>query len=1314
MLDDFLYSDKLQHPNDVLEEIISYHKLFQFSFVKGSKSISSDLILRKDVLQQTDRHTPSLGEKVVIDRDLDESEKGKVKRLEIDRRDRKESSVAAFKAKLGEKHNDKEIRVDYEEVFGGKPVSFQPPPEEESAKETKTGGKKTLMSQFPIPLAASEVKLFDEGRLHFELTPEEATEFRECFLKDRSADFYLGFEIVNALFTHHRQVKTFRFPLYYVKVHIREAGRRVYLESRENGLSYLNHIALANLIDKYSDSSNNAENIDRFFKTLLAQDISVDRLNDRIRLARHLPIKESIFDRTREVLFGYTDENGKGGILANLKVEGIECDLESVYLYRAPRLLNPIDQALELDLDRINGIAHQSMGRFYGSLLGQFLVPEQQVELGPREEFAPMTWIPGALPKSSRNLIDRLNSHDIVLLEGPPGTGKTHTIMNLLIHSICQRQRVLIVSDQQTAIEALVEKMQDYLVGADKGTAAERRWLDLLFGALKVVGELETGDLSLPDLLDQLTATFTVPELAPGSSPPGVKLERKFAALKEQIQKKTDAITAKLQGQMDQSVEFDRRVPGKTEIDVDKRQLVEFLSLIQGEDLGQHQVVDGFFNNRFRLLEEEMSDCYGFFRLPVRNMEQEIAALKEDKRILTAIIENKVGTVEGYAELTRSSPRHELIRYLEALVVEQTSEDGKLPTRLRRKLRTFFRPPLLRASKMLLGMVNDQIALLQMAERCSDELWSLFRELHDAVRAASTPHMALTLYRNVRAGAGSGAGARGSIQGDLEEIAQLYKVHDQLVRQRFIDSLREIVRNATATKSRSGTSKVTSIMALVDSLKQFDSVSEAGSLFDELTEALYDAFPIWIARKQVIPFLMPCIERSFDLVVIDEATQCRVDDSLPLMFRASKILVVGDDKQTVLQKNSVIDDYLFKDHELDELLRSTQARRFKGGGSNLFALVKSIKQASVMLDEHYRCPSEVIEFSNRFVYDNELKIMQWRLPEHDPAVIVDYSEASLEPSKKPTSGKFKGIETGMIDRFLEFVASQIRKIERATGERVDVESDVALCYFLLKNEPYVRSVKDDFLRKLKRGDDVLDGAGAELQGKERDYIFYLWDVTRYNMGAFKQGDDADKRKGELNVLLSRPKKKAFHFLHRDFQQLDQSRTNITRYLWQAYHRQQDAGKVQAIDPGDNALSDSLLGNLLRFTLGRSDRRALEDLRAGVRDHSIDFREDIVVGDAGRVVDLVAFPNGSSNQFVGMVDLTGFGCDIDAGQNAVDYFFQLRRASPHIDPVFVFPHELIDENGQTFRALMERMEPLSSKRAKVSDGGQPKRVRRGGG
>lgn len=244
-------------------------------------------------------------------------------------------------------------------------------------------------------------------------------------------------------------------------------------------------------------------------------------------------------------------------------------------------------------------------------------------------------------------------------------------------------------------------------------------------------------------------------------------------------------------------------------------------------------------------------------------------------------------------------------------------------------------------------MVRDQITLLDLADNYSDGLWQLLRGMHESIRIGESPNAALSMYRSLDRQSHTEGGYAGStsIQGDLEEIDELYLQHDKIVKQRLIENLREIVRSVTASRPGSGTNKITSILALAENLKQFDTVSESGSVFDELTKKLFDAFPIWIVRKQVVPFLLPCVEQSFDLVIVDEATQCRVEDSLSLLFRAKKMLVVGDDKQTVLKKNSVIDDYLFKDHELDEHLRSTQARGFKGGGSNIFALVKSIKQA---------------------------------------------------------------------------------------------------------------------------------------------------------------------------------------------------------------------------------------------------------------------------------------------------------------------------------------------------------------------------------
>ena len=1285
-LDRLLYDDQIQHPNDVLQEIISYHKLFQFSFVKGSKSITSGLALRKDVLQSTERYTPSLAQKIHLNEESSEAESEATKKPVIDRRKSKSRENALYKPKLGERFNEKDIKVNYDDVFSDIKPTANSASDSTKDNDKKSSKSTSILSQFPIPLETSEIKDFNSGKHYFELSTIQAGEFRERFINDRSCDFYLGFEIIDALFPFNRSIRTFQFPLYYTKVSIRESGRGVHIELKQDGLFYLNHLALAQLVDKFSETASGTDPVDNFFKTLLAQDISVDRLNDRIHLSRFLPVKEDIFDRTREILLGYQDENGKGGILSDLKVNGIECDLQSVFLYRAPKLLNPVDQALENDLDQISAIAHQSTRRFYNSLLGKFLTPEQESTTSRKNNFADITWMPGALPHSTRQLIDRLNHHELVLLEGPPGTGKTYSIMNLLIHCICNKQKILIVSDQKGAIEALVEKLQEYLIGNDRGTPAERKWKELLVSAIKVVDDVETGDQPLADLIENLSNAFNVLDPGPGTASSGDNIEKKIKQIGESIEKLKASISRKMHDNMSDDTPFNHRVIHKEDTNNNIASLIEFLDSLQGKNKKRRPLLEAFIENRLSLINEHMSDCYDFFKIPVKNFDNEVKVLNDDIKILSLIIEMKPRTIEEFHNITRDYPRHEIIRYLEATLTTLTSKHTNTIVNTLIKIKLFFTPPLQSRANQLLKSVQDQVQLLKISDKWSSELWELLRDLHESIRLGEEPNLVLNLYNNIST---DKQGA--SIQGDLDQMDDLFSQQDKLVRDRLIENLRDIVQSASASKRGSGTSNITSIFALTESLKQFSSISESGSVFNELRQVLFDTFPIWLVRKQVVPFLLPCTEQSFDLVIVDEATQCRVDDAMSLMYRAKKILVVGDDKQTVLQKNSVIDDYLFKDHELDEHLRSTQARGFKGGGSHIFALIKSIKQASVMLDEHYRCPASIIEFSNKYVYENGLNIMQWKLPDTPASVVVNYSEQDKTSSKKATSGKFKGIETEMIDRFFDYMITTIKQIEKTTGKKINVETDVAICYFLLKNEPYVKHVKDKFLKTLNRGEDILDGAGAALQGNERDYIFYLWDITRYNIGSFKQGDDATKRKGELNVLMSRPKKIAFHFLHRNFDQLEHNRTNITNYLWRAniQHERTINQPVQNRSP----LHDSLLGSLLSFTVNNSSNRSIKQVRNSVQNEDIDFRENIIVGDAGRSVDLISFPACNSQNVIGIVDLSGFGNEKNTGQIVVDYYFQLKRVTPGIDPVFVFPHELVDENGQSFRSLMQKLEHI---------------------
>jgi DNA polymerase III delta prime subunit len=1285
VLNQLLYNEKLQHPNDVLEGIISYHKLFQFSFVKTSKSITSDLILRKDVLQGIDEYRP-----VLVTR-THSNLKRKSENISSEKSysgksssDKKNQSISNFQSKLGERLYDKDIKVDYSQLFDDKSIKLST----SCNSSDKHSNNTTPLYHFVIPLSAREVKDYESERFYYELDREESIRFRNQFLCDRSNEFYLGFEIIDALFTQNKILKTFQFPLYYLKVQIRESGRGVRLMARDDGRFYLNHLALAQLIVKFGRKTAGQDSLEQFFTNLLAQHISVDQLNDRITLTRHLPVSEDIFERTREILIGYQEENGKGGILADLRLKGVECDLHKVVLYRARENLSPIELSLEYDLDKIHEIAHHSVSRFYNSLLGRFLTPELLNEIPQEAAKVPPVWVPGRLSRSISHLLKKLNQHDIVLLEGPPGTGKTFTIMNLLIDFVCRNKRVLIVSDQRAAIEALIEKIHMYLCGGHKDKVVKHANSELLSSAIKVVFDLPDFDQNLSEVINGLRKAFNV--INAGTPTTRQELDKKLEHIDNKILFLIKKITVSMHQQMGEGIDFYFREPHKTDNSADVEAMEKFVALLLEKDHKKTRLIDSFVTNRIELALNSMRSCYSYFRPPEKICLEDFALLRKDAQLLANLSNKYPTTDEEVKSLIVAMPFHEIAQYLQEVYAQQTAVVKTSITKFTSVFSYRKRSLLQITAGKLLRMVNDQIVLLEQLQNWPDEVRDILQNMHEYIRLADRPDRALTFYQRMKQITSSRSGVMATpVQRDLESIDDLMTQRDKLVYECFVGKLHDICKRATETRRRIGTNATTSIMALAENLQQFKSLEESGDVFDEFRQALYETFPIWIARKQMVSLMLPCEEKSFDLVIIDEATQCRVDDALPLMFRANKILVVGDDKQTVLQKDSPIDDYLFKDHELDEHLRSTQARGFKGGGSNIFSLIKYIKQASVMLDEHYRCPTEIIEFSNRYVYNNELNVMQWSLLDQNSAVEIHDAEKDAIPEKKQTSGKYKGIETAMLDRFLDYVTDAVHKIEKDTGSKINVETDAAICYFLLKNEPYVSYAVNGFLNKLNRGNHILHGAGAALQGKERDYIFYFWDITRYNLGAFAQGDDESKRRGELNVLMSRPRKKAFHYLHHDFLQLNHSRTSITRYLSRALNNQEQT--AASADNQKELLT--LHGRLLRLALSHTNQRGMMNIKQKLSTGHLQFRENIVVGDEFKSVDLVAYSTGSPARVVGVVDLSGFHMTEDVGKDIVDYYFLLKRAQPKIHPVFMFPYEIVDENGHAFRSLIGKLENI---------------------
>ncbi|VAW72489.1 DNA helicase, partial [hydrothermal vent metagenome] len=152
------------------------------------------------------------------------------------------------------------------------------------------------------------------------------------------------------------------------------------------------------------------------------------------------------------------------------------------------------------------------------------------------------------------------------------------------------------------------------------------------------------------------------------------------------------------------------------------------------------------------------------------------------------------------------------------------------------------------------------------------------------------------------------------------------------------------------------------------------------SLHNEIDYAqLFGAFPVWLASLDMIHHSLPLKKELFDLLIIDEATQCDIASVLPALQRAKRVLIVGDSKQLkhvsfLSRKN---EQKMFVDSGLKALSYETYSYK-KNSILDLVSNKIVSQDAVVMLDEHYRSKPDLISFSNTRFYNSRLKVMQHR------------------------------------------------------------------------------------------------------------------------------------------------------------------------------------------------------------------------------------------------------------------------------------------------------------------------------------------------
>ncbi|WP_435604366.1 caspase, EACC1-associated type [Streptomyces sp. bgisy130] len=113
----------------------------------------------------------------------------------------------------------------------------------------------------------------------------------------------------------------------------------------------------------------------------------------------------------------------------------------------------------------------------------------------------------------------------------------------------------------------------------------------------------------------------------------------------------------------------------------------------------------------------------------------------------------------------------------------------------------------------------------------------------------------------------------------------------------------------------------------------------------------------------------------FDLVVIDEASQCAIPHVLPLLFRARRALVIGDPMQlTHITKTSPHREALIRRGNglrSEWLEKNSLAYR----RHSAFHAAERSAGGTLLLDEHFRCHPHIAAISNDLFYDGGLTVL---------------------------------------------------------------------------------------------------------------------------------------------------------------------------------------------------------------------------------------------------------------------------------------------------------------------------------------------------
>ena len=268
--------------------------------------------------------------------------------------------------------------------------------------------------------------------------------------------------------------------------------------------------------------------------------------------------------------------------------------------------------------------------------------------------------------------------------------------------------------------------------------------------------------------------------------------------------------------------------------------------------------------------------------------------------------------------------------------------------------------------------------------------------------------------------------------------------------------------------------------------------------------------PAWIMPLNKVFDTLNPVENKFDIVIIDEASQSDIS-SLILLYMAKKVIIVGDDKQVSPSDVGVNIDKInmFRRKYIKGKVTNDD---LYGIRASLYSIVSTTFQP-ISLREHFRSVPEIIGYSNKTSYDNQILPLRDSNSSILKPAIIDYKVNGRRDEKS----KINRVEAETIVSLIEACLA-MKEYKNSTFGVISLLGDEQA---ELIQDLIVKRIPATEIENHK----ILCGNSASFQGDERDIMFIsLVDSSEENKSLRLVGEGVEGAiRKRYNVAISRAK-----------------------------------------------------------------------------------------------------------------------------------------------------------------------------------------------